>query len=141
VGKKAKRFDIEAAGGVVIRRKKGRRQVLLVHRPHHGDWSLPKGKLDAGETPKQAALREVAEETGLVCVTNKKLSPITYSVGSRSKRVRYWLMEPKKGKFKPNREVDKVQWLRPAKARKKLTYNHDVAVLAEGVRAHKKLEA
>lgn len=136
-----KRYDIEAAGGVVVRRKKGQRQVLLVHRPAHQDWSLPKGKLDAGETPKQAALREVAEETGLVCVPHKKLTPISYSVGSRSKRVRYWLMEPKKGKFRPNREVDEVRWLRPAKARKKLTYAHDVAVLTEGVRAHKRLEA
>lgn len=136
----AKHFDIEAAGGVIVRRKKGRREVLVVHRPTHRDWSLPKGKLDAGETAKRAALREVAEETGLDCVLQAKLTPITYSVGSRSKRVRYWLMEPKGGKFRPNREVDRVEWLRPGKARKKLTYAHDVDVMTEGLRAHKDLE-
>ena len=54
--------EIEAAGGVVVR-DDGR--VALVHRPRYDDWTLPKGKLDAGETFEEAALREVEEETGL----------------------------------------------------------------------------
>lgn len=132
-------YDIEAAGGVVVRSKKGKRQVLLIHRPAYKDWSLPKGKLDPGETAKQAALREVAEETGFACATDKKLSPIDYRVGRRSKRVRYWLMHTKKGSFVKNREVDKILWLSPGAARKKLTYEHDVAVLREAVKVHKAL--
>ena len=49
---------IRAAGGVVLRDG----CVLLVHRPLYDDWTLPKGKLDEGETWEEAALREVAEE-------------------------------------------------------------------------------
>jgi 8-oxo-dGTP diphosphatase len=54
---------IRAAGGVVVR--DGR--VLLVHRDRYDDWSLPKGKLEPGETWEDAALREVWEETGVRC--------------------------------------------------------------------------
>lgn len=132
-----KSYDIEAAGGVVIRTKKGKRQILLVHRPAYKDWSLPKGKLDRGETPKQAALREVVEETGFTCAVDKKLSPITYKVGRRSKRVRYWLMHTTDGSFVKNREVDKILWLAPRAARKKLSYSHDVSVVRQAVQIHK----
>ena len=48
-------------------------KVLLIHRPRYDDWSFPKGKLDPGETHRQAALREVEEETGLRCRTGVEL--------------------------------------------------------------------
>ncbi|HCK23099.1 MAG TPA: hypothetical protein DHW15_13365, partial [Bacteroidetes bacterium] len=51
---------IEAAGGVVVNQEK---QILMIYR--HSMWDLPKGKLDAGEQPKAAAVREVEEETGI----------------------------------------------------------------------------
>ncbi len=54
--------DVRAAGAVVTR-KGG--DVLLVHRPRYDDWSFPKGKVDPGEHVVTAAIREVAEETGL----------------------------------------------------------------------------
>ncbi len=57
--------EVKAAGGVVCRRGAGGVEVAVVHRPHYDDWSLPKGKLDPGETWEEAALREVHEEIGL----------------------------------------------------------------------------
>ena len=57
---------VVAAGAVVMRRRKGVGQVLLVHRPKYDDWAFPKGKLDPGETARTAAVREVLEETGLL---------------------------------------------------------------------------
>src|ERR671939_597490 len=57
----SRRVEVRAAGAVVLRRG----QVLLVHRPAYDDWSFPKGKLDPGELPVVAAVREVGEETGL----------------------------------------------------------------------------
>ena len=70
---------IEAAGGVVWRRgSKGSLKVLLVHRDRYDDWSFPKGKLDAGESHRHAALREVEEETGLRCKTGDELPEVRY---------------------------------------------------------------
>ncbi|HUH08052.1 MAG TPA: NUDIX domain-containing protein, partial [Egibacteraceae bacterium] len=56
---------VRAAGGVLWRDVGGRIEVAVVHRPHRADWSLPKGKLDPGESSPEAALREVFEETGI----------------------------------------------------------------------------
>ena len=67
MGSGAEVDTVQAAGGVVWRRRDDQIQVLLVHRPKYDDWSLPKGKLEPGETHQEAALREVREETGLRC--------------------------------------------------------------------------
>ena len=104
---------IEAAGGVVSKvTSKGVPKVLLIHRPRYDDWSFPKGKLDPGETHRQAALREVEEETGLRCRTGAELLEASYADRKgRPKRVRYWSMEPIDGDFTPNDEVDELRWL------------------------------
>ena len=68
--------DVQAAGAVVLRRD----AVLLVHRPRYDDWSFPKGKLDPGEHVTAAAVREVAEETGLHVRLGVPLSPQRYAV-------------------------------------------------------------
>ncbi len=80
---------VEAAGGVVVRDG----MVLLVHRPRYDDWTLPKGKLDPGESFEDAALREVEEETGLRCRLVRELPSTQYAVSGRPKLVRYWLMD------------------------------------------------
>lgn len=133
------KVDIEAAGGVVVRRRKGKLQVLVIHRPNYDDWTLPKGKLDEGETHRKAALREVAEETGFTCRTRSKLPPVRYQTSKGSKRVKYWLMRPVSGKFAPNDEVDRIKWLPPAKARKRLTFKRDKRVLRQALRRHEEL--
>ena len=122
---------IEAAGGVVWRRgSKGSLKVLLIHRPRYDDWSLPKGKLDAGESHRHAALREVEEETGLHCKLGEELPEVRYEDRKgRAKRVRYWSMEPVSGDFEPNDEVDEVRWTNLDDAVAAVTYAHDVLVL------------
>lgn len=122
-----------AAGGVVWRPgADGRPEVLVVHRQRYGDWTLPKGKLDAVDagSEQRCALREVHEETGYRCALGPELPATTYvDAQGRPKRVRYWAMTVIDGAFVPNREVDDAQWLPVEVARDRLTYAHDVAVI------------
>ena len=118
--------EIRAAGGLVLRDG----EVLIVHRPRYEDWSLPKGKLDPGESWEQAALREVEEEAAVRCRLVRELPPIQYVNQGRPKRVRYWLMELVEDLgFTPNDEVDEVRWLAPDEARTLLTYERDHELL------------
>jgi 8-oxo-dGTP pyrophosphatase MutT (NUDIX family) len=123
---------IEAAGGVVCRPIDAMHvEVLLIHRPHRDDWSLPKGKLHRRESALEGALREVREETGLRCAAGIELPEAHYvDRRGRRKRVRYWAMEALAGSFRPNDEVDEVRWLHIDCVADLLTYRHDVAVVA-----------
>jgi 8-oxo-dGTP diphosphatase len=114
--------SVQAAGGVVLH--DGR--VAVVHRPRYDDWSLPKGKLDPGESFEDAALREVEEETGLRCRLVRELPEVRYEVRGRPKLVRYWAMEVvDETPFEPNDEVDEVRWLEPDEALALLSYDRD----------------
>jgi 8-oxo-dGTP diphosphatase len=120
--------EVVAAGGVVV---DGEGRVALVHRPRYDDWSLPKGKLDPGESFEQAALREVEEETGMRCSLEDELDPVRYRDNKgRPKVVRYWLMhvEDDPG-FEPNDEVDALRWVTPGEAAELLTYPHDAELV------------
>ena len=115
---------VQAAGGVVVR--KGR--VCVIHRPDYDDWSLPKGKLDSGESHKQAALREVREETGLICeIHGDELERHEYTDRKgRPKTVRWWpLKVVDEGRFRPNDEVDELRWVTFEEAERLLDYEHD----------------
>jgi 8-oxo-dGTP pyrophosphatase MutT (NUDIX family) len=71
-----------SAGGVVVRRMRGRAWAAVVRprREHHRPqvWALPKGLLDAGESPAETAVREVYEETGVRGVVDRKLGDVRY---------------------------------------------------------------
>ena len=116
--------EIQAAGGVVIRDDG---KICVAHRIRYDDWSLPKGKLDPGESFEQAALREVEEEVGLRCRLEEELpAAYYYAEDGRPKVVRWWLMTPLEDLgFRPNEEVDRRKWCRPHKALRRLTYEHD----------------
>jgi 8-oxo-dGTP diphosphatase len=122
---------IGAAGGVVMRDG----QVALVHRPRYDDWTLPKGKLDPGESFEEAAVREVQEETGIRARLVRELPGTAYNAAGRPKVVRYWLMNVVEDPgFEPNSEVDQLRWLSPADAAALLTYDRDEEVLEAAVR-------
>ena len=121
-----------AAGGVVWRRTDAGLEVAVVHRPRYDDWSLPKGKLDKGESFEEGALREVLEETGLRCRLRHELEPVRYTDNKgRPKLVRYWLMDVAEDRgFAPSDEVDEVRWLELPAAAALCSYDHDAELVA-----------
>jgi 8-oxo-dGTP diphosphatase len=133
-----KRGEIRAAGGVLWRRIAGAQtsedvEVAVVHRPRYDDWSLPKGKLDPGESEFEAALREVEEETGHLGRPGRSLGVIRYLKTSggttRPKVIAFWSMQANGGRFRPGREVDELRWVTTHDARKLLSYPTDREIL------------
>jgi len=122
-----------AAGGLITRHTDRGPEVLVVHRPRYDDWSLPKGKLEKGESLESAAHREVLEETGYSCSLDERLPTVEYLDGKRRfKGVVYWIMTVESGTFTSNEEVDEARWLRPKRARQLLDYKRDVDLLRLG---------
>ncbi len=124
---------VRAAGGVVWRQVDGRVEVALVHRPKYGDWSLPKGKLEAGEIEVVGGVREVAEETGFVAVPGRSLGVSRYRVLDRGrdveKTVQWWAMQCLEGEFVPTSEVDQLRWVAPTSALARVSAGYDCAPL------------
>jgi 8-oxo-dGTP diphosphatase len=126
IGDLRRRPQAKAAGGLVVKGPAGAEKVAVVHRPRYDDWSLPKGKLKRWEGWKRAALREVAEETGLRAEALEELAPARYvDRKGRRKLVRFWLMRPTGGSFEPSDEVDELRWVSLAEAEVLLDYEHD----------------
>jgi 8-oxo-dGTP diphosphatase len=128
--------DIAAAGGVLLSRDQdGTTRVAVIHRPKYMDWSLPKGKLEEGESWREAALREVEEETGYRCEPSTELPQVSYlDRKGRRKLVRYWLMAPVDGQFEPHGEVDDLRWVTRDEAEELLTYPHDRDLVGKAIR-------
>ena len=104
-------------------------QVAVVHRPRYDDWSLPKGKLDAGETQAAAAVREVEEETGYRARLGRRIAVVEYRVPQGVKNVCYWAARSLDGHFAATAEVDQLVWLSPDEAAATMAYDEDRKVL------------
>lgn len=107
-------------------------EVLLVHRPRYDDWSFPKGKVEAGETLPECAVREAAEETGARVRLGPPLPAVQYALpDGRPKQVLLWAARARSAAGAParRREVDEVVWLPVRAARDRLTHATDVPLL------------
>lgn len=126
---------VYAAGGVVWRLVEGRLMVLVIHRTAYVDVTLPKGKVDPGETLAQTAAREIHEETGIQVSLGVPVGVSRYRMpNKRQKIVHYWAAEAteaaiRASAFVPNKEIAALEWLSIKKARKRLSYPVDVEIL------------
>ena len=122
---------VHAAGALLWRPGGNGPEAALVHRPKYDDWSFPKGKTKSGEHVLRTAVREVWEETGIWPVLGRRLPSREYEKDHALKRVDYWAATGNDGEFRPNDEVDRVEWLTLPEAERRLSYEHDVDLLRE----------
>jgi len=105
--------------------------IAVVRLRKRNEWVLPKGKLDDGETPREAAEREVMEETGHDVSVHEFLGTLVYESGGRSKVVHYWRMEPRGDQVHELMDdVKAVDWLPLEAALERLSRAYERAFLA-----------
>jgi 8-oxo-dGTP diphosphatase len=120
-----------SAGGIVYKKEDNRVSVALIYREFHTDWTLPKGHIEPNETPQQAAIREVREETGLEATIVQLIGETDYSFRAQDniivhKRVSYFLMEyVRDHETYEKDEVDEIRWVPIDEATKLLTFVKD----------------
>jgi 8-oxo-dGTP pyrophosphatase MutT (NUDIX family) len=129
-----------AAGGVVCRRDAvGAWEILLIHDPYDR-WNLPKGHLEAGDSAKLAAVREVQEETGVTARVERLLETVHYTVrdpdgGEHPKRLDIFLMLAVDGTPQPQQAegIRAVAWVPAAQAVERIGYEQIRAVVGRAL--------
>ncbi len=129
-----------SAGGVVYRRRGRRVEVALISVGEQNRWQLPKGLVGRGESPEEAALREVEEETGLACEIEGALEKVEYWYFSKggARRVRFhkfvhfYLMRFVSGDVSGHdAEVNEARWVRLEEAEGMLAFKGERKALCE----------
>jgi 8-oxo-dGTP pyrophosphatase MutT (NUDIX family) len=129
-----------SAGGVVFRREGGAVEVALISVGEAGRWMLPKGLVGRRETPEQAALREVREETGLEAEIVAPLETVEYWYFARAgagrvryhKFVHFFLMRFVAGDVaEHDAEVNEARWVRIEEAAGMLAFKGERKVLEQ----------
>ena len=131
MSKQADELLIQAAGAVLWRKSDiSQLEIAVIHRPRYDDWSLPKGKVESGESHISAGYREIQEETGYESTFGPEIGTVVYKLEGAPKEVRYWAAAATIKTGTPNpQEVDEVLWLAPKKAKEKLTNKDDRAII------------
>ena len=129
---KSKVRVIPAAGAVLYRMENGVPVCAVVHRSRYDDWSLPKGKVDSGESLPTTAVREILEETGSESALESLIGTTAYPLKENTrKEVTYWSARDFGGEFEPNAEVDEIRWLPIDEAKSLVTYPLDRKILTK----------
>ena len=125
-----KTINVISAGGVVFRNEDNK--ILLIRRADEKIWCLPKGKIEHGEAPIDAALREIKEETGLKVINqNKKICEIKFKFywpphdRNYDKIVHYFLFSTSNNKIILEKAFDDHKWCTEDKALKLMHYDND----------------
>lgn len=127
---KTKSDLIVAAGGLLWREPTTKRELAIVHRKKYDDWSLPKGKLEQGESIGGTARREVQEETGCEIDLQGFAGIVQYSVDGVPKIIYFWNMRViKESAYKLHKDVDKVEWVTPEEAIERIQYAEEKKLL------------
>jgi 8-oxo-dGTP pyrophosphatase MutT (NUDIX family) len=131
-----------SAGGVVIREREGVLELAAIRPRGREVWALPKGHVDPGETPEEAAAREVREETGLQVELEGPLGEIryVYQFGGKKifKQVNFYLFRCIGGEInqidpKMRTEVERAQWVPLKAAPKVLAYRGEREVVSRAI--------
>jgi 8-oxo-dGTP pyrophosphatase MutT (NUDIX family)/phosphohistidine phosphatase SixA len=126
---------VRAAGAVLWRPGADGVEIAVVHRPRYDDWSLPKGKLHAGEAAVSGARREVGEETGYDAALQWWVGRTHYRVeDGAEKTVDYWAARCGSLSSREGDEVDDLAWLSVADAAARVSWETDREVLARFAR-------
>ncbi len=126
-----------AAGGIVIRSIDNRKQAILVQHNRHKGWGFPKGHIDKGESPEEAALREVEEETGVLGTIVANLPTTRYrftnTKGTEIDKTVYWFLMRYQGigHQTHSHEVADVRWVSLSEISGVLAFDNDRMLFGE----------